>query len=128
MTGYMYGSMTFRAMPCEARMKANSPICISEKPLWMAVFSGRPESSTPHVPKTNCPIMTTSVSMATYHLYSHSTCTSMSMPTETKKMAPKRSFTGLTNVSMCSASTVSARMAPIINAPSADEKPIALAM
>ena len=109
-------------------MKANSPICVNEKPLWMAVLSGRPESSTPHVPNSSCPTMTTAVRMATYHLYSHNTSRSISMPTETKKMAPKRSFTGLTNPSICSASTVSARMAPIMNAPRADEKPIALAM
>ena len=53
MTGYIYGCITFSAMPSEARMKANSPICVSEKPLWMAVLSGRPESSTPHVPNTS---------------------------------------------------------------------------
>ena len=41
------------------------------------------------------------------------------MPTETKKMAPKRSFTGVVTRSMLSASTVSARMLPIMNAPNA---------
>ena len=41
------------------------------------------------------------------------------MPTETKKMAPKRSFTGDTMRSMLSASMVSARMLPIMKAPKA---------
>ena len=45
------------------------------------------------------------------------------MPTETKKMAPKRFFTGSTSFSMRSASMVSARMLPMMNAPKADEKP-----
>ena len=45
------------------------------------------------------------------------------MPTDTKKMAPKRFLTGSTIFSMCSASMVSARMLPMMNAPKADEKP-----
>ena len=51
--------------------------------------------------------------------YSASTAGSTIMPTETKKIAPKRSFTGVVTRSMLSASTVSARMLPIINAPNA---------
>ena len=46
------------------------------------------------------------------------------MPTDTKKMAPNRSFTGLTRRSMCSASMVSARMEPMMKAPKAAEKPV----
>ena len=46
------------------------------------------------------------------------------MPTDTKKMAPKRSFTGLTSRSICSASSVSARMEPMMKAPNAAEKPV----
>ena len=45
------------------------------------------------------------------------------MPTETKKTAPKRFLTGSTSFSMRSASTVSARMLPMMKAPKADEKP-----
>ena len=45
------------------------------------------------------------------------------MPTETKKMAPNKSFTGATNLSMFSDSIVSARMEPMIKAPNAGEKP-----
>ena len=50
-------------------------------------------------------------------------CGSTSIPTDTKKMAPKRFLTGSTNFSIFSASTVSARMLPMIKAPKADEKP-----
>ena len=41
------------------------------------------------------------------------------MPTDTKKMAPKRFFTGSTSLMMRSASIVSARMLPITKAPKA---------
>ncbi len=49
--------------------------------------------------------------------------TSTSMPTDTKKMAPKRSFTGFTTFSILWASTVSASMLPITKAPKAELKP-----
>ena len=45
------------------------------------------------------------------------------MPTDTKKMAPNRFLTGSTSFSMRSASTVSARILPMMKAPKADEKP-----
>ena len=45
------------------------------------------------------------------------------MPTETKKMAANRSFTGFTKRSIFSASSVSASIEPITNAPKAEEKP-----
>ena len=45
------------------------------------------------------------------------------MPTDTKKMAPKRFLTGSTSFSIRSASMVSARMLPMMKAPKADEKP-----
>ena len=48
---------------------------------------------------------------------------STSIPTDTKKMAPKRFFTGSTSLMMRSASMVSAKMLPMIKAPKADEKP-----
>ena len=48
---------------------------------------------------------------------------STNIPTDTKKMAPKRFLTGSTSFSICSASIVSARMLPMMNAPKADEKP-----
>ena len=61
-------------------------------------------------------------------MYSAISDTSTIIPTETKNMAPKRSFTGATRCSICSASTVSARMLPMMKAPKAAEKPTAEAM
>ena len=55
--------------------------------------------------------------------YSAMTAGSTSIPTETKKMAPKRFFTGSTSLIILSASTVSASMLPITNAPNALLKP-----
>ncbi len=51
---------------------------------------------------------------------------STSIPTETKKMAPNRSFTGCTTRSIRSTSMVSARMLPITKAPKAELKPTAV--
>lgn len=45
------------------------------------------------------------------------------IPTDTKNMAPNKSFTGLTRRSILSASTVSARIDPMIKAPNAAEIP-----
>ena len=61
-------------------------------------------------------------------LYSHSNAGSISIPTETKNMAPKRSFTGLIICSICSASMVSAKIDPMTKAPKAEEKPAFVAM
>ena len=49
------------------------------------------------------------------------------IPTDTKKIAPNRFFIGSTILSICSLSTVSARMDPITKAPRAEEKPTAVA-
>ena len=48
---------------------------------------------------------------------------STNIPTDTKKMAPKRFLTGSTSFSIRSASMVSARILPMIKAPKAEEKP-----
>ena len=50
------------------------------------------------------------------------------MPTDTKKMAPNRFFTGSTSFSILSASIVSANMLPMIKAPNADENPTVVEM
>ena len=94
----------------------------------MAIFSGCPESKTPNVPKNTCPTMTTTVRSSIGPLYSQSNCGSINIPTETKKTAPKRSFTGLIKRSICSASTVSAKIEPIKKAPKAEEKPACVAI
>ncbi len=108
-------------------IKANSPICAKLKPDCMEVFNGCPESSTPNDEKNAFPKMVTTVISITGKAYCTSTAGSTSIPTETKKIAPKRSFTGLIICSMRSASTVSASIEPMMNAPKAAEKPVFVA-
>ena len=55
--------------------------------------------------------------------YSTNILGSTSIPTDTKKMAPKRFFTGSTSLIIFSASMVSARMLPMTKAPKALENP-----
>ena len=109
-------------------IKANSPICASEKPECIAILTGCPDSNTPKLANNICPTMTTKVRIRIGILYSHSNAGSISIPTDTKKMAPKRSFTGLIRCSICSASIVSANMEPMTNAPNAEENPAFVAM
>jgi len=63
----------------------------------------------------------------TGHAYCTRTAGSTSIPTDTKKMAPNKSLTGLIICSMRSASIVSARIDPMIKAPKAAEKPVFVA-
>ena len=90
----------------------------------MAVFNGCPASNTPNVPNKDCPMITAKVITMIGPPYSTIIKGSTIIPTETKKIAPNKSFTGLTRRSMLSASTVSARMDPIIKAPNAAENPV----
>ncbi len=115
--------MTPNERPNEAMMKENSPICAMEKPQRIADFSDSPPSIKPKVPNTACPtsIVATNATMGT--AYCTNTAGSTSMPTDTKKMAPKRFFTGSTSLMIFSASMVSARMLPMTKAPKALEKP-----
>ena len=122
--GYRKLPVTPRETPRVAMMKANSPICVSEKPHCIAVFSDCPDRSTPVVAKNSWPIMTVRVITTIGSQYCPIMAGSTIIPTDTKKMAPNRSLTGLTRRSMCSASMVSARMEPMMNAPKAAEKPV----
>ena len=60
--------------------------------------------------------------------YSTSMAGSTSIPTDTKNTAPKRFFTGSTTLIIFSASTVSAKILPITNAPKALENPTCVEM
>ena len=71
----------------------------------------------------DCPNIVINVKIITGNAYSTSVSGLINMPTETKNMAPNKSFTGLTKRSICSASFVSAIIEPIINAPKAGENP-----
>ena len=104
-------------------IKANSPTCVSEKPDCTATFNGWPASTTPSVPKNTCPASTRHTSSNIGPRYSHSIAGSTIIPTDTKNIAPNRSFTGCTSFSMLALSVVSASSDPITNAPSAAEKP-----
>ncbi len=110
-------------MPSEAMMKENSPICVSVKPLSMATLRVCPVTSMPSVPKTIIPAMTTAARRSISLQYVVSTPGSTIIPTEMKKTAPKRFFTGCTTFSILSAAIVPARIDPMTKAPSSREKP-----
>ena len=57
------------------------------------------------------------------HAYSTIMAGSTIIPTETKNIAPNKSLTGATSFSILSASTVSAKIEPMMKAPKAGEKP-----
>ena len=67
--------------------------------------------------------MMVKVKAAIGQAYSTNTSGSTNIPTDTKKMAPNKSFTGATSFSIRSASTVSAKMEPTTKAPNAALKP-----
>ena len=89
----------------------------------MAIRRLCPDRRIPDAANVICPAITTTVISNIGNQYSTSMAGSIIIPTETKKIAPKRSFTGLMRCSMFSASMVSARMDPMTKAPSAEENP-----
>ena len=121
--GYKKSLVTFRLTPNEAIINANSPIWVRLKPHCMATFNGCPDKITPPVPKITCPSRMANVIITMGHIYSTIMAGSTIIPTDTKKMAPNKSFTGATSFSIFSASTVSAKIDPIIKAPNAAENP-----
>ena len=110
-------------MPRVAMMKANSPICVSEKPASMATLRFWPVTSIPNVPNSIMPTITTPDSTRIGAQYWAMICGSTIMPTDMKNTEPKRSLTGETTRSIRSAKLVPARIDPITNAPSASENP-----
>ena len=122
--GEINGSSTLRETPKPAMIKANSPICAKPNPDLMEIFSDSPDKRTPNEENMALPIMVTSVIIITGQAYSTNTAGLTNIPTDTKKIAPKRSFTGCIICSICSASIVSAKIEPIINAPKAAENPV----
>ena len=126
--GYKKSLVTCRDTPKEAIINANSPIWVKLKPHCIAVFNGLPERITPNVPNVACPKITAIVITIIGIAYSIIIAGSTIIPTDTKKIAPKRSFTGFTSLSIDSASIVSARIDPIINAPNAAENPVLAAI
>ena len=115
--------MTPNERPNEAMINENSPICAIENPQRMADFSDSPPSMKEMVPKIACPMRIVITSAKIGRAYSTRIIGSTSIPTDTKKMAPKRFFTGSTSLMIFSASIVSARILPMMKAPQADENP-----
>ena len=76
----------------------------------------------------NLPNNVSNVTHRTGQRYSMIVSGSISIPTETKNMAPNKSLTGFKSPSIFSALVVSAKIEPIINAPSSAEKPTWVAM
>ena len=104
-------------------INANSPICVRLNPDSIAIFRLCPVASIPKVPKTIIPSTTTTDSVAIVLAYCTMILVSTIIPTDMKNTAPKRSFTGFTRCSICSASHVPASIEPITKAPSAIENP-----
>ena len=119
----MMGFITFNETPRAAIIKANSPIWARLKPTCREVFKSSPAISTLKVEISAFTTNTMMVSANTVVQCSAKIWKSTIMPTDTKKIAPKRSFTLFNKLSICSASMVSERIEPITKAPNAEEKP-----
>ena len=126
-TGYNRSLVTLRVSPSVAMMKENSPICERLMPARTAVFKGWPASTAPLMLLSGCPIRVTTHSTSTGSQCSRSTCGSIIMPTETKKIDAKRSLTGFTRCSIRSALVVSASNEPMTKAPRGALNPAATA-
>ncbi len=108
-------------------MNENSPICDRLIPQLTEVLSDSPDRKAPRKVNTGLPMSTTSVMATIAPTFSTIDEGDKSMPTDTKKMAPKKSFKGLKSLSMRWPCTVPARTEPARNAPSAEEKPMEFA-
>ena len=101
----------------------NSPIWAIENPHRIADFSDSPPSMKEKEPKKAWPMRIVITKAKIGRAYSTRIFGSTSIPTDTKKIAPKRFFTGSTSLMIFSASMVSARILPMMNAPKAEENP-----
>ena len=102
-------------------MNENSPICPSDSAVCTAVGIPYPATKAPTVTPTSRPTTTTAEKSSTVPAWVQITCGSISIPTETKKIAAKRSRTGSSRCSMILASPDSATSAPPRKAPNATE-------
>ena len=102
-------------------MKENSPICARLMPACTEVRVPLPVRNAPSDTAITLPTITTTVRTSTGTQCSAISAGSMSMPTETKKMAANMSRTGATRCSIFFTSPDSATSEPPMNAPSATE-------
>ena len=88
-----------------------------------AIFSGCPATKAPIDTKSGLPNNNTKVAAPMGSAYFISIWGSIIIPTDTKKIAPKRVFIDWVSCSIFSAFVVSAKIEPMIKAPSAEENP-----
>ncbi len=119
--GYRNWPVAPSEMPSAAMMKENSPIWARLMPACTEVRVPLPARNAPSETPTTLPTMTTAVSTPTAAQCSAIRPGSMSMPTETKKMAANRSRIGRIRCSTCFSSPDSATSEPARNAPRATE-------
>src|SRR5215467_12341173 len=93
------------------------PICAIANPVFTAPFGGSPTGSEANDTLTSLPVTATTVSTASASQWLASSCGLMSMPTETKKIAPKTCRTGSINFSTSAPRADSATRQPARNAP-----------
>ena len=127
MMGYMKSSITPKLMPTVAMINENSPICPKHIPARTELRRLSPESSMPTPELSDLSTTTTTVMTRICHQYCRRMDGLTIIPTETKNTAPKRFLMGVVSLWIISASSVSARMVPMMKAPKADEKPALLA-
>ena len=102
-------------------MKENSPTCASVIPLCTARPSPFPVRKVLTDTAITLPTITTADSTSTAPQCCTTTLGSMSMPTDTKKIATNRSRTGCTSCSTAFSSPDSETSEPAMKAPSATE-------
>ena len=74
----------------------------ANREILLRYLKGLPEIKAPPETKQTLPSITTIVSSITWPPYCHKTLISISMPTDTKNMAPNKFFTGVISCSICS--------------------------
>ena len=98
-----------------------------QKPACMEVFKLLPANNMPPIELNDFKESTTMVMTRICHQYCSKTAGLTIIPTDTKKTAPKRFLIGVVSLWIISASSVSAKIDPMMKAPKADEKPAILA-
>ena len=104
-------------------MNENSPTGARDMAHSIDVLTLRPPAINDSALTTDLNTSTTSVTTSIGSQYFTSISGFIIMPTDTKNMAPNRSFTGDIIRSICAPSLVSAKMDPITKAPNAAENP-----
>ena len=121
--GYICSLIAPKLIPNVAIMNENSPTGANDMAHSTDVRKLVPpainENTLTMVRRTKTANVTTSIGSQ----YLTSISGTIIIPTDTKNIAPNKSFIGAVICSMCSDSVVSARIEPMTNAPNAAEKP-----